>query len=69
MTQTWMRTMAEDDGILMARITIERRLTSDDDLVDSVTTEDSSGEDLPLTESLGMMRLAEDTLIRDTMEE
>lgn len=61
--------MAEDEGLLMARITIERHLMPNEDIVDSVTTEDSNGDDLPLTEGLGMLRLAEDTLIRDTMEE
>jgi len=51
------------EGVFMSRITIERRLTDDDDVVDIVTTEDSSGEDLPVTEALGMLRMAEDTLL------
>lgn len=49
-----------------ARITIVRVLT-DDDLIDTVEAVSPDGEDLPLTEALGMMRLAEDTLIRERM--
>lgn len=55
-------------GMETARITIIRRIT-DDDLLDYVAAVDPEGEDLPLTEALGMMRLAEDTLIRDRMGE
>lgn len=55
--------MADSDGILMSRITIERRLNDDDDIVDQVTTEDNNGDDIPLTEALGMLRMAEDTLL------
>lgn len=51
-----------EEGMVVARVVIERRLT-DDDIVDFVTTEDSSGEDLPVTEALGMMRMAEHTLL------
>lgn len=54
--------MSETEGLLVARITIERRMTGDD-IVDYVTTEDVNGEDLPVTEALGMMRLAEHTLL------
>lgn len=54
---------SDTEGVFISRITVERRLSDDDDLIDSVITEDSSGEDLPLVEALGMLRLAEDTLI------
>lgn len=54
--------MSEDEGMLVARITIERRMT-DGDIVDYVTTEDVNGEDLPVSEALGMMRMAEHTLL------
>jgi hypothetical protein len=40
---------------------------TDDDVVDYVDASTPDGDDLPLTEALGMMRLAEDTLIRDRM--
>ncbi len=51
----------------VARITISRRL-EDGQLVDYVEAVDASGDMLPLTETLGMMRLAEDTAIRQAME-
>jgi hypothetical protein len=54
--------MSENEGLLVARVTIERRMTGDD-IVDYVTTEDVNGEDLPVTEALGMMRMAEHTLL------
>jgi hypothetical protein len=53
-----------NEGLVVARITIERRVT-DDDVLDWVTTEDEAGEDLRLTEALGMLRLAEDTLLNE----
>lgn len=58
----------EDVGIETARVTIIRHLT-EDNLLDVVTAVGSDGNDLPLTEALGMMRLAEDTLIRERMGE
>lgn len=51
-----------DDAPVLARITITRVLT-DDDIVDRVTAEASDGTDLGLADALGMMRLAEHTLI------
>lgn len=60
--------MTSPDGVEVARITVVRTLTGGD-LVDTVTAADGDGADLPLTEALGMMRLAEDTLIRDRMAE
>lgn len=55
--------MADDaEGFLVARITIERRAT-EDDVIDSVTAEDSNGDELPISESLGMLRLAEHTIL------
>jgi hypothetical protein len=48
----------------VATITITRHIAEDGDLIDYVSTEDSGGNRLSLTEALGMMRLAEDTLIR-----
>lgn len=58
----------DEPGREVARISIIRRLT-DDDLVDYVEAVDTEGGDLPLTEALGMMRLAEDSLIRERMGE
>lgn len=55
-------------GLLVARVTIERRLT-DDDLIDYVTAADAEGDELPLAEALGMMRLAEHTLIHDRLDD
>jgi len=59
---------AEPVGMRVALITIERRATPDGDLADWVEAVDGDGDDLALTEALGMMRLAEDTLIRDRMD-
>lgn len=55
--------MSDSEGIKTARITIVRTLT-EDDVIDEVTAVDGEGDDLPLTEALGMLRLAEDTVIR-----
>lgn len=60
--------MSENEGLLVGRITIERRMT-DDDVVDYVTTENSQGDDLPVTEALGMMRMAEHTLLTPDEED
>lgn len=49
-------------GPILARVTITRYLT-DDDVIDHVTAESGDGDDLGLAEALGMMRLAEHTLI------
>lgn len=51
-----------------ARITIVRTVT-EDDILDEVTAQTPDGDDLSITEALGMLRLAEDTLIRDRMGE
>lgn len=56
------------DAIRIAIITITRHLT-EDNVLDDIEAVDGEGDDLPLTEALGMMRLAEDTLIREAMEE
>lgn len=50
------------EGLVVARITITRTMT-DDDLIDEVDAVDANGDPMPLTEALGMMRLAENTLI------
>lgn len=60
--------MNEDEGMEVARITIVRVLT-DDDIIDRIDAVDGNGDDLMLTEALGMMRLAEDTLIRERMSD
>lgn len=52
----------------IARVTIIRHI-SDEDVIDQVEAVDTEGDDLPLTEALGMMRLAEDTLIRERMDD
>jgi hypothetical protein len=59
--------MDEKIGLLAAQIIIERRAMSDGDLVDIVSAVDGNGDPLGLSEALGMMRLAEDSLIRDRM--
>lgn len=51
------------DGMILARVTITR-VMSGDDIVDHVLAATADGDELGLAEALGMMRLAEDTLIR-----
>lgn len=55
-------------NLTIATIKITRTLTSEDDVI-YVTSEDESGETLALVDALGMLRFAEDTLIRDAMDE
>ena len=52
-----------DESMVIAVVTITRFL-SGDDIVDHVLAQSSDGHELGLAEALGMMRLAEDTLIR-----
>ena len=56
------------DAVRLATITITRDLTDDNDTV-WVEAADACGEDLPLVEALGMLRFAEDSLIRLRMGE
>lgn len=56
------------EGAVLGDVQIVRTLT-DGGLIDSARAVDPAGADLPLTEALGMMRLAEDTLIRERMGE
>lgn len=59
----------EDAGLLVGRVVVERYASPDGDLIDYVQAVDGQDEDLPLVEALGMMRLAEDTLIRMRMDD
>lgn len=52
----------EPDGLVLARITVTRYLT-DDDVIDHVTAESNDGTDLGLADALGMMTLAQHTLV------
>ncbi len=55
-------------GLLVARIVIERRLYEDgQDLIWSEATDLTDEGGLPLLTTLGMLRMAEDTAIRDAM--
>lgn len=56
----------DENELEVARITIVRVL-GENGLMDAVWAEDGNGDDLPLSEALGIMRLAEDTLIRERM--
>jgi hypothetical protein len=55
-----------EDGMVIARVVITRVLV-DDDIVDHVIACTEDGDEVGLAEALGMMRLAEDTLIRSRM--
>ena len=57
-----------DEGLLLTRIVIERRLVGDEDLV--VTDfADRDGDAPPLFETLGLLELAKDTVVRAAMDE
>lgn len=58
----------DDEGVLLGTITITRHMT-EIGVVDYVEAIAADGEPIPLTEALGIMRLAEDTLIREAMED
>ncbi len=60
--------MPDDNGVLLTRITIERRLIGDTDQV-FAHFEDSRGDTPPLLELLGMLSLTKDTAIREAMGE
>lgn len=51
------------DGVILQQVVITRVLTGDN-IVDHVTAQTPDGCEVGLAEALGMMRLAEDTLIR-----
>jgi hypothetical protein len=61
-------TNEESDDVRIATITITRDLTVDHDVI-RVEAVDASDEDLPLVEALGLLRFAEDSVIRDRMGE
>lgn len=52
----------------VAKIVVAREITDDGDLVDHVVTEDPDGDPIPLSEALGMLRLAEHTIIDSRMD-
>lgn len=58
--------MGDDEGVLLARIVIERRLTHDGDEINA-SFEDGEGETPPLVEILGMLAMTNDTAIRLAM--
>lgn len=57
------------EGMVIARVVITRTLSDDDDILDHVVAITNDGDELGLAEALGMMRLAEDSLIRSRMDE
>lgn len=64
------------EPVILYRIVIEQKLVGDGDLVDVVLSEVvtggagvDEGDPVPLGTALGMLRLAEDTLIREAMGE
>lgn len=56
------------DEVRIATITITRDLADDNDII-RVDAIDGSGEELALVESLGLLRFAEDSVIRQCMGE
>lgn len=61
--------MTDEPGREISRITIIRRLTEEGRDLVSCEGGDPDGDALPLVESLGLLRLAEDTFIREAMGE
>ena len=61
--------MTDDDGLLLTRITIERRLTAEGGDEVNASFEDSDGEMPPLVEVLGMLAMTTDTALRAAMGE
>jgi hypothetical protein len=57
---------AEIEGVVLARVVITRVMTGED-VIDHVIAVTEDGGEVGLAEALGMMRLAEDTLIRARM--
>lgn len=55
---------ADDEGVVLARVTVTRYLAGDD-VIDSVTAEATDGTDLGLAEALGMLALAQHTLVEN----
>ena len=60
--------LPEYDGMVVARVVVTR-VIDQDDVIDHVTAQTCDGYELGLAEALGMMRLAEDTLIRSRMDD
>ena len=56
------------DGMVIGRVIITRVL-SGNDILDHVIAMSSEGDEMGLAEALGMMRLAEDTLIRSRLDD
>jgi hypothetical protein len=54
--------------VILGRVVITRVMHDSGDIVDHVVAESDDGYELGLAEALGMMRLAEDTLIRARYE-
>lgn len=59
---------SDDQAIVIAQVVITR-VMRDDDIVDHVIAHTADGDELGLAEALGMMRLAEDTLIRSRLDD
>lgn len=62
-------TAPEDLGGLVIAQVVITRIIREDDLVDHVIAHNGDGDELGLAEALGMMRLAEDTLIRSRQDD
>jgi hypothetical protein len=61
--------VTDNPGRAVSRVLVERRMDDDGTLVDWFEAQDAEGDPLPLVETLGMLRLAEDTAIRLAMGE
>ena len=55
-------------GRIVAKVVIVRTISDDGDLIDHVVTEDPEGDPISLIDALGMIRLAEHTIIDSRMD-
>lgn len=58
----------DPDTIVLQQVIITRVMRADD-IVDHVIAVTAGGDEVGLAEALGMMRLAEDTLIRSRLDD
>lgn len=59
--------LPDDPSLMVMQQVIITRVMTASDIVDHVLAIDRDGDEVGLAEALGMMRLAEDTLIRSRM--
>lgn len=59
----------DPEVLVLSQIVVSRVVDSGGDIVDHVVAQTVEGDELGLAEALGMLRLAEDTLIRARLDD